>query len=316
MANRKVTLVRNCKTPKGWRRYPAVIGKNGRVKPGFVSVNGRHIHYPEGRYEVRFYDGSDVKYQNVGTDAQEALAACSKHGKVLIARDTASAAGATIVEEKGRVNLAQALIEFVQAAVDRDSLVAAKKYKVSGTRFLEVAGKRFADEVVADDLLRFQRALRKDGSSDRTISNHHAYTSSFLRFAKVAASAFPATGPKYEVTLPEVYTSEQTAALFKSLQRPQHLLTFTLALKCGLREQELMHLQWSDLNLAKMTLLVKSKPTWGFKVKDKEERWLPIPDDLPALLAAYKEPTVSSSSSPALQATDQTPIYCGPSSDW
>jgi hypothetical protein len=34
MANRNVTLVRQCKTEKGWRRYPAVIGKNGRVALG------------------------------------------------------------------------------------------------------------------------------------------------------------------------------------------------------------------------------------------------------------------------------------------
>ena len=33
MANLKAALVRYCKTPVGWRRYPAVIGKNGKVKP-------------------------------------------------------------------------------------------------------------------------------------------------------------------------------------------------------------------------------------------------------------------------------------------
>jgi hypothetical protein len=52
MANRKVVLVRLCKTEKGWRRYPAVVGKNGRIKPGFVKVAGKEREYREGRYQL------------------------------------------------------------------------------------------------------------------------------------------------------------------------------------------------------------------------------------------------------------------------
>ena len=36
MANRIVTLVRNSKTEKGWRRYPVAFGRNGRVRPGWA----------------------------------------------------------------------------------------------------------------------------------------------------------------------------------------------------------------------------------------------------------------------------------------
>ena len=53
MANRNFTLVRLCKTEKGWRRYPAVIGKNGRVKPGFVRVGAKEKEFKEGRYTSR-----------------------------------------------------------------------------------------------------------------------------------------------------------------------------------------------------------------------------------------------------------------------
>lgn len=38
MANRTVTLIRICKTEKGWRRYPVAFGKNGRIRPGWVMV--------------------------------------------------------------------------------------------------------------------------------------------------------------------------------------------------------------------------------------------------------------------------------------
>jgi hypothetical protein len=50
MANRKIVLVRYCKTQSGWKRYPAVIGKTGKVKPAAVWV-GNEIHdYPHGSY--------------------------------------------------------------------------------------------------------------------------------------------------------------------------------------------------------------------------------------------------------------------------
>ena len=66
MPNRKVTLVRLCKTESGWRRYPAVIGRNGRVRPNFVVVDGRQREYPEGRYQLRMYEGSRMIYRDVG----------------------------------------------------------------------------------------------------------------------------------------------------------------------------------------------------------------------------------------------------------
>lgn len=289
MANRKVTLVRNCKTPVGWRRYEAAIGGNGRVKPAYALVDGKPTHFPDGRYEIRFYEGSKVRYLSAGTDATQALAACAKHAKLLIARDTAIDAGAVIVEETGRVTLSSALVRFIQAANDRGSKVAARTYKLAADEFLALTPRRFADEIVADDLLRYQRALRQRGCGQRTIYNRHVATCGFLRFAGVGASVFPRQAPKFEKTLPEVYTAEEIATFFDSLADERYRLTFSLALMSGLREQELMHLEWSDISFANRTLLVRSKPQWGFAVKDKEERSLPIPAILLAMLAHQKQ---------------------------
>jgi integrase len=289
MANRAVTLMRYCKTPDGWRRYAAVIGKNGRVRPGFVTVKGRHHEYPEGHYEVRYYVGSKVAYLNVGNDAGMALNACRKHSRLLVARDTATAAGAVIVEEKGRVNLAKALTRFVQAAEERGSMVAAQDYRLAGEEFLGIVTSTFADQITEDDFSKYQSTLRKRGAADRTIFNRHIRVKSFLRFAGVDKKVFPKRAPRYEKTLPEIYTPEELESFFASLTDEQHVVTFKLAHQCGLREQELMHVQWPDLNLTKQTLHVRSKTEWGFKVKDKEDRLMPIPKGLVPLLSAFKE---------------------------
>ncbi|XBH15305.1 site-specific integrase [Edaphobacter paludis] len=135
----------------------------------------------------------------------------------------------------------------------------------------------------------FQRALRKRGCGARTIHNLHSYTASFLRFAGVKAGVIPKRAPQYERAIPETYTREELDGFFASLTNEQHVVTFKIALQCGLREQELMHLQWPDIDFAKKTLLVRSKPEWGFAIKDKEERSLPLPDGLAALLKGYKK---------------------------
>lgn len=82
MANRKVTLVRQCKTEIGWRRYPAVIGKNGRVKPNYVLVSGVEKEYREGYYQLRTYSGSKTVLKNVGGHAGDALAALERETRL------------------------------------------------------------------------------------------------------------------------------------------------------------------------------------------------------------------------------------------
>lgn len=60
-------------------------------------------------------------------------------------------------------------------------------------------------------------------------------------------------------------------------------------LKCGLREQELVFLEWPDIDQQDKVLRVQSKPERGFRVKDAEEREVSIPNDLLDPLLAYKE---------------------------
>ena len=48
-------------------------------------------------------------------------------------------------------------------------------------------------------------------------------------------------------------------------------------------------LEFRDLNLVNNTLLVRGKPKWGFRVKDSEQRELPLPDDLVVELRAWQE---------------------------
>jgi integrase len=291
MANKKVTLVLRCKRDKGWRYHPAVVGKNGRVRPLYAKVDGKAEHHPEGHYEGRYYEGSKVRYlPNLGTDAAVALAACEKFALTLVARESANVAGAKIVEEPGRVNLRKAKDRFIQVKEDSDSMVAAATYSYSVDEFLKVVGeKRFADEILPDDVLRFQREMRKQGYSPRTIYNRDRQAVAFLRFCGLTKDKLPAPAPRYEKTMPREYTQDELDSFFGSLQELRHIVTYKLALQTGLRDQELMHLEWSDINFKERVLRVTSKPSWGFVIKDKEEREVPLQDELLELLSTYRK---------------------------
>jgi len=86
VANKKVTLLRYCKTESGWRRFPVVIGKTGKVRPDAVLANGQERIYPDGYYCIRTYLGDKPQYTNVGTDQRKRFRSsserrsCSRHG--------------------------------------------------------------------------------------------------------------------------------------------------------------------------------------------------------------------------------------------
>ena len=285
VANRKVTLVRNCKTPDGWRRYPAAYGKNGRIKPDTVTVNGKQVEYPEGVYQLRSYEGSRMVYKSVGANAQDAVAAQQREISLLAAREHATAARAKIVEEPGRKYLRRALEDYLQDRENKGALEAKEHADRVGREFLTVSGRTFVDELTTDDVYKFHRELRKSGKAPRTIANAHARLKSILLFAGVPGAVIPPE-PKYEEQLPTIYTPEQIKAI-RAAADEYMMLVIDLGLKCGLREQEMMHLEWSDIDWSHKVLRVQGKPEWGFAVKDSEQREVPIPDDLHAALKAY-----------------------------
>jgi integrase len=288
MANRKVILLRYCKTEKGWRRFPVAIGRNGRIRPNYVLVDGEPREYAEGHYELRFYQGSKPVYRNVGDNAQDALLERDKEAQLLVARDAATAGGAVLVEEVGRIPLSRQATKFVQAAIDRGSLVAADSYRLAIAEFLKDSGRTYADQVTADDIAAHHLALKKRGAGARTVHNRHQFVKAFLVDCGVSIAALGRNAPKYDKTLPEIYEPSELKTFLNSLKDPYHLLIFSLLLKTGLREQEAMYLEWSDISFPAQTLTIHSKLHLGFRIKDKEERSVPIPRDLLARLKKFR----------------------------
>jgi integrase len=290
MANRKVALLWYCRTPQGWRRYPVIESKNGRIKHGFVLVDGIPVEYPDGRYELRTYHGRKPVYTRAGENSADALAERKTALALLKVKADAPAAKVRIVEESGRVYLRRAADLFVQDAIDRQALEAAEINKHVTDEFIALTKLTFADEVTSQHVYDFHKALRKRGCGDRTVANKHARLKAFFKYAKMAYTDLDILppAPKYDDKLPIIYTPEETRAILDAAD-PYMRVVIELGLKCGLREQELMHLEWSDIEWGESVLRVKSKPLWDFKIKDSEERDIGVPSELIDILKSWRQ---------------------------
>jgi integrase len=289
MPNTTVTLVRYCRTENGWKRYPVAYGKNGRVRPEYVLIDGKQVHCPVGHYELRFYEGRKLRYENVGDNAGTAFTKKLAKEKLLAAQTAAQDAGVKIVEDhSARKYLRRQANLYIQDRKNQGALEAARQAEGVTEHFIASSGKTYIDEVTKDDVYDYLASLRKQGNSDRTVANKYARLRSFLRYAGLDIKNVMPDKPKYEKTLPTVYTSEQITALL-AVADDYMRLVIELGLKCGLREQEMMYLEWADIHESDKVLRVQGKPDWDFKVKDSEQRDVPIPDDLLKHLKAWRE---------------------------
>jgi len=299
VANSKVVLLKRVRTEKGWRYYPVVYAPNGKVKPGVVIVAGEKVKHTAGHYALRFYQGTKLLIEPL-KDASPAEAEAKRRLKevqltVAIAAKGAGIATGSAVQlpSSQRKKLTLQLTQFLSATEDRGSLRAVEAYQLACREFLEVIGHQYADEIVPEDIVKFQKALAERGMSVRTVSNRHTNVKTFLKFLGHDIKNLPKP-PRYDKTLPEIYTDQELKSFFQAVTSPRESLLFQILLQTGVREREAMFLEWDDIDPKRKVLKLQSKvKRWGFRLKDFEERELPLSAEL---LAARGLPSGSSQS--------------------
>jgi len=93
--------------------------------------------------------------------------------------------------------------------------------------------------------------------------------------------------PRFVEEEPEVYEREELDKLFAACN-PQERLSYEFFLMTGMREQEVMHCYWDDINIVRSTVTVRYKPEYGFSPENYREREIPIPAKLVKELKAWK----------------------------
>ena len=288
---RSVIVALRVKVDGKWRRLPAAYGGNGRIRPGYAQVGDQQVEFADPAYELRLYEERQAKYipiRSGATDADAERKKLEKSPSKTAAKNAAESAGGTFVDKEDRQTLAKTAAAYIRDAQQRGAMEAADQARLVNEEFRKLLNRKtYVDEITRDDIFRFHIALRKRGCSDRTVANKHQRLTSWLRFAGIDKTILPPV-PKYEETLPTIYTSDEISTILAEAGSYMKM-AILLALKCGLRDQELMHLEFSDINFTEKTLRVQGKPRWNFRVKTHEQRFVPVPDDVLDKLKAWKE---------------------------
>jgi integrase/recombinase XerD len=287
MANREVNLTKRVQTPHGWRYCRVVLSANWRVKPDVVIVNGKEERHPEGAYYLEWREGAKRVRLSVGKDPADASARRLRKEAELNATNN----GVTVVPDgqNGHPSLAGAVAEFL----DETKLTKKRKthsaYSTALNYFLESCPKLHVEDVERKDLLKFSAFLRDEkDQAPRSVYNKFENVMTFLKAQGIRGLIGKNDWPRFVEEEPEVYEREELDTLFAKCDAEERLW-FEFFLMTGMREQEVMHCSWADINLARGTVTVRYKQEYGFSPKNYREREIPIPAKLVTSLKVEKE---------------------------
>ncbi len=306
MANRKTTLVRCAKIPDlGWRRGTLIITKNGRIKPDYMMYNGEQVYCPQGKYEIRYYEGRKCLHKPVGSDLDVALTAFALFEKKLQYEALQQDLGIKMPElrEVERRTLGELRDRYVEKyAHGSDSTI--RKYTFVGkefTRFLTERQKAYPEQVTEDDVVAFDRFLEARGDCKSTRSDRYGLVRCFLRYIGLDPNKLVSPEwnqklkkkPKLEV---ENYTEEELRRLYAAASE-YHRLAWRCYRMLGFRDEELAYWEWENVNwnlkMAEVRFKRKGSYPWNPELewvsKDSEERDVPIPDVLLDELKAWRK---------------------------
>ena len=87
--------------------------------------------------------------------------------------------------------------------------------------------------------------------------------------------------PRFVEAEPEIYDREDLDTLFAACDSEERIW-YEFFLMTGMREQEVIHCSWPDVNLTRATVTVRYKAEYGISPKNYREREIPIPAKLVA----------------------------------
>jgi integrase len=263
-----------------------VLSANGRVRPDLVLVNGHEERHHEGSYYLEWREGKKRRRLSVGKDAQDAEARRQRKEAELNALNN----GVPVLPENGNGHrwVAAAVSQFLEETELTKKPKTLAAYTTALNYFTESCAKLDLHEIERKDLLKFSAFLRdQKKQSPRSVYNKFETVMSFLKANGVRGLVSKNDWPRYTEEEPEMYEQAELDELFEVCDSEERLW-YEFFLMTGMREQEVMHTYWSDVNFVASTVRVSHKPDRGWTPKAYKEREIPIPAKLVKELKAWK----------------------------
>jgi integrase len=201
--------------------------------------------------------------------------------------------------QSDRTRISDAADEFINElrTLDRKKYSIAM-YKNALRDFRKSCHKEFLDQIDRKDILAFigwmrdNMQVRVAGSENRTYRNKLGFLGTFLgrygvqlrkegkrQGASDPGLLFRSDIPKVVKKKPRKYDQSDIDVLMKHADADQKDYLMFL-LWSGFRDEEVQYLQYSDFNFRNATVMVQSKPQFGWKPKDYEEREITLPSEV------------------------------------
>ncbi len=281
-----VHLTKRVQTATGWTFCPVAYGGRGHIKPNVVKVQGVEQRHDEGVYYID-WRADDKRYRmTVGRDATEAENRRQAKEKELAAIN----AGVPVLAQvdESRPTLTAAIAEFLEETKLTKKPKTLSAYRTALQYFQESCHKLYVQDIERKDLLKFIAFLRDEkGQSARSVYNKFEVTMTFLKAQKVRDLIGKNDWPRFTEEEPEIYEKEELERFFAACDDKERVW-FEFFLMTGMREQEVMHTYWSDINFNHAVVRMTHKPDRGWTPKAYKEREIPIPDKLVQRLKAWK----------------------------
>ena len=284
----RVKLLKKIKHNGKWQLAPALFDSKGRVRRDHVTVEGGDALHPEGVYFLEWWDRGKRSRETAGPDAFVAAErAKQKQAELSAVRGGVIPAPAPVEPEPERVLLSDALDKYEEFIRYQRTLRTFRTYRPILAAFRAFSHRKYVDQVERQDLIDFATQFKKEGQTGKTVYNKLVVISQLLKQYGRPKLLNAADWPSFVETVRPIYEDAELINLFKACNRDE-AVRFKFYLMSGFRDAEGRFLTWRDVDFRTHAVRVTAKPQWDFGPKNWEEREVPVPKKLIALLRAYR----------------------------
>jgi integrase len=303
MMKSPVKLYIRVRLPDDSYRYlrPA-FGRNGRIRPHHAIYDGRAIPCPGSTYNLRYRVGKRWVWETIGDDPSVVMDRLREKAFEFEAAALGKAELPTAPSPKPSSPLvAECIADFIEETTLTKKKKTVYAYTLATEYFAESFKKKHMNEIERIDMLRFAAFLRDEKElSPRTCRNVFGNVMTFLKAKDVTGIVKKGDWPRFVLEEPEIYEKDDLQKLYAVCDAKERL-AWDFFLMTGMREQEVTHATWSDVNLTQGTVRVSWKADLGWTPKAYKERTIPIPSSLQsALKEALREKKSANSKCPLL----------------
>lgn len=270
----------------GRQKFCAIpLDRNGRV------IDKKAVP-ADGVFYLDWYVAGKRRREAVGPDMAQALVAKGRKELELQALAAGLDVNGQSGSDSGRRTLAAAVADYLQEIKDHKSHKTYLAYSKTLEYFQESCTKSFIDQLDRKDLMRFTKFLENEKEqSARSVCNKFENVMGFLKYCGLAAKDLglrKGDRPDYDEETPEIYTAEEIDSFFAKCT-PEETVWFRFFEHTGMREGEVIHCQWSWIDLENRTITVQPNKRFNWRPKKNKTRQIPISNKLYGLLKEWQK---------------------------